>query len=232
MARSWTRRPPERILVFDLDDTLYLERDYVLSGLNAVGIWARERLGLAECGRLLREKFGAGARARLFDDSLRDLGVEPTPPLVQRMLAVYRQHRPVIALAPDAEALLAAVTPRIGVAVITDGFLDAQRRKIRALDLYRRGVRIGICTDRWGRAHWKPDPRAFLHVQQYFGLANHHFTYVADNPAKDFVAPTALGWQTIRIARPDRIDHENGVSQFCDAQRVIENLGEFEFFAQ
>lgn len=226
MPPARIKRVPEQVLVFDLDDTLYLERDYVLSGLAAVGAWARERLDLPEFGVLLRQKFEAGARMHLFDDSLRDLGVDASPALVGRMLAVYRQHRPMIELAPDAADFLALVPPWIGIGVITDGFLDAQRRKIRALDLYRRGVSRGICTDRWGRAHWKPNPRAFLNMQQCFGLANHCFTYVADNPAKDFIAPTALGWHTIRIVRPGKIEHGHNGGHHCEAEIVIENLGE------
>jgi putative hydrolase of the HAD superfamily len=226
MARPRVKCAPEHVLVFDLDDTLYLERDYVLSGLGAVGAWARERLGLVEYGTFLRRKFEAGARTKLFDDCLRDLDIDPTPSLVGRMLAVYRQHRPIIELAPDAADFLTNIAPHIAIGVITDGYLDAQRRKIRALDLYRRGVSLGICTDRWGRAHWKPDRRAFLHMQEYFGLANHCFTYVADNPVKDFIAPKALGWRTIRIVRPGRIDHADHPARHCDAQRVIENLGE------
>jgi hypothetical protein len=49
-------------IVFDLDDTLYLERNYVHSGFRALGEWAKTSLGvpdfadrasrlLAECGR-------------------------------------------------------------------------------------------------------------------------------------------------------------------------------------
>ena len=36
-----------RAVVFDIDDTLYLERDYVRSGFTAAGAWARTELGLS-----------------------------------------------------------------------------------------------------------------------------------------------------------------------------------------
>ena len=35
-------------VVFDIDDTLYLERDYVLSGFAAVGPWARDWLAIPD----------------------------------------------------------------------------------------------------------------------------------------------------------------------------------------
>jgi putative hydrolase of the HAD superfamily len=54
--------------------------------------------------------------------------------------------------------------------------------------------------------------------------------YAADNPAKDFVAPHRLGWQTIRVRRQgglhcgvpggDDIDHE--VSDMTDLMALIE----------
>ncbi|EQB05482.1 hypothetical protein L288_12615 [Sphingobium quisquiliarum P25] len=216
----------DRVIIFDLDDTLYLERDYVLSGLQAVGLWARAILGLDGLGRVMRERFEAGHRTRIFDDSLRDMGLEPHPHLIARMLTAYRQHRPSIRLAPDAEQFLARRDPATGFAVITDGFLDAQRRKIRALALYQRGVHLGVCTDRWGRECWKPNPRAFQHIEHIFGRSGGALTYVADNPSKDFTAPRAMGWDTVQIARPNRI-HDRIHPDRVDADRIIETLEEF-----
>lgn len=215
-----------RVIVFDLDDTLYLERDYVISGLRAVGQWATIALGIDGLGKVMRDRFEAGSRARIFDDSLRDIGMEPRPALIARMLATYRQHRPTIKLAPDAERFLAKRDAATGFAVITDGFLDAQRRKIRALDLYARGIHLGICTDRWGRDCWKPHPRAFRHVEQAFGRSGASLTYIADNPAKDFTAPRLLGWDTVHIVRPGRI-HLSVAAHTVEANRRIESLDQF-----
>jgi putative hydrolase of the HAD superfamily len=141
------------------------------------------------------------------------------------MLAVYRQHRPDIRLAPDAEQFLGRRDAATGSAVITDGFLDAQKCKIRALGLYGRGIHIGICTDKWGRDCWKPNPRAFEHVEKIFGRAGAALTYVADNPSKDFAAPRALGWNTVQIVRPGRIHAY--VRTLVPAHRLIESLEEF-----
>lgn len=223
---GWRRGAYDRVIVFDLDDTLYLERDYVLSGLGAAGAWADVHLGTAGLGAAMQARFRAGARTRIFDDILSQMGMAPDPALIARMLMVYRQHRPDIRLAPDSEAFLAADHPRTGFAVITDGFLDAQKRKIRALDLYRRGIHFGVCTDRWGREGWKPNPIAFRYVQEKFNVPGNLCAYVADNPAKDFHAPHVLGWDTVRISRVGKIGHSTS-KDLVEAARVIENLGEF-----
>lgn len=223
----WRKPAFDRVIVFDLDDTLYLERSYVESGLRAVGSWARACLGLDGLGPMMLARFAAGYRTRIFDDSLTTAGVVPAPALIARMLDVYRQHRPSIQLEADVEAFFDCPPPRTGFAIITDGFIDAQRRKIRALDLYRRGVVLGICTDRWGRDAWKPHPRAYLHAQAFFGLGPECFTYVADNPVKDFHAPTVLGWDTVRIVRPGSLHEGTPCEKTAQAHRVIDNLQQF-----
>lgn len=226
MDGRWRKPAFDRVIVFDLDDTLYLERNYVESGLRAVGAWARARMGLGDLESLMLSRFAAGNRVHIFDDSLIAAGVDPAPALIARMLNVYRQHRPAIDLEGDVEAYLNDRPAGTGYAIITDGFIDAQRRKLRALNLYRRGIRLGICTDRWGRDAWKPSPRAFVQAQEYFGLGPEHFTYVADNPAKDFHAPLMLGWSTVRIVRPGSLHEKTASVETACAHRVIASLGE------
>ncbi len=213
----------DAVLVFDLDDTLYLEREYVESGLHAVGAWARCQLGIAGLGDMMVERFRAGARGHLFDDGLAAAGVGNASDLVPRMLQVYRQHRPCIHLAEDAERYLARRPARTGLALITDGYLDAQKRKIRALGLHNFGVQLAICTDRWGRESWKPAPRAFDYVQAFFGLSSTAFVYVADNADKDFHAPRQIGWRTIQISRPGRL-HEKPSAMAIEADECIATL--------
>lgn len=195
----------DTVIVFDLDDTLYLERDYVESGLRSVGVWAGQQLGVAGLGERMLENFRTGARGHLFDDALTEAGIAPLPVLVGRMIQVYRQHRPTIHLADDAARYLASPPLRTALALITDGYLDAQKRKIRALGLHASGIDLAVCTDRWGREDWKPSRRAFDHVQAFFGLPADAFVYVADNPAKDFHAPRRLGWHSIQICRSGRL---------------------------
>lgn len=191
----------EQVLVFDLDDTLYLERDYVESGLRAVGAWAGRQCGIEGLASVMLRLFRAGARGHIFDEALAVVQQPCSSALIARMLTVYRQHSPEISLSADAARLLSRRPPHTGLAIITDGFLDAQKRKLRALGLTRGAVDIAICTDRWGRSDWKPSTRAFDYVQSCFELAAHRFVYVADNVTKDFIAPAKLGWSTVQIQR-------------------------------
>src|SRR3546814_16357346 len=43
-----------------------------------------------------------------------------------------------------------------------------------------------------------------------YGLPPSAFTYVGDNPAKDFTAPSAMGWRTVQITRPGGVHNAVG----------------------
>src|SRR5438270_652065 len=89
---------PIHTLVFDLDDTLFAESEFVRSGFRAAGAWLhqnRGRIGFAgEAERL----FAAGHRGRIFDEALTQLGAPVDPTLVQQLVTVYREHTPHLTL--------------------------------------------------------------------------------------------------------------------------------------
>ena len=226
MTAAPGRAMPRHVLVFDLDDTLYLERDYVASGFRALGRWVSDNLDLHDFAERAWRRFEGGARDRIFDSVLAELGLGDRPELIQRLLFLYRAHKPDIRLAPDAKACLDRIGPEGGVALLTDGFLVAQRNKIAALGLAERPIRPIVCTDLWGRGCWKPHDRGFLHIESHYRLPSRAFTYVADNPAKDFVAPLRLGWSTVWIRRPARIHADARPCPGGCPARMIESLDE------
>ena len=226
MTAAPGRAMPRHVLVFDLDDTLYLERDYVASGFRALGRWVSDNLDLHDFAERAWRRFEGGARDRIFDSVLAELGLGDRPELIQRLLFLYRAHKPDIRLAPDAKACLDRIGPEVGVALLTDGFLVAQRNKIEALGLAERPIRPIVCTDLWGRACWKPHDRGFLHIEAHYRLPSRAFTYVADNPAKDFIAPRRLGWSTVWIRRPARIHADARPCADGCPDRMIESLHE------
>jgi putative hydrolase of the HAD superfamily len=197
-----TERWPIHTLVFDLDDTLYPERDFVLSGLSAVDAWLRAQHGVHGFEAHARQLFEAGRRGDIFDEALRRLQMPADPQLIAAMLDVYRSHAPQLHLYPDAaDAISWAVSEKLSLALLTDGYAGVQRRKIRALELDR-CIACCIVTDELGgSAFWKPHPAGFLQVMATHPGAAGGYLYVADNPRKDFIAPRQLGWRTLRVRR-------------------------------
>lgn len=213
-----------RLIVFDLDDTLYPERDYVHSGFEAVArAFEAELRPPFDLAARMEQVFESGNRGHVFDTVLTDLDRPREPALIQRMVDVYRDHPPHIRLFADADAALNRLTGRFKLALLSDGFLAAQRRKVDALGLTER-IDSVVLTDELGRDYWKPDPRAFESLASGFKLGGRQCAYVADNPSKDFVAPNALGWLSVMVRRSGALYADRPVPAGGQPQFVIDSL--------
>jgi putative hydrolase of the HAD superfamily len=219
-----TRDAGPAIVVLDLDDTLFLERDYVRSGFVAVGNWAREAVGLEGFATRAIDYFEGGGRGDTFDVVLRDLGHEPDPALIARLVDIYRAHDPAIRPAADAtEALSAMRNSLLELGLVTDGPPASQRAKARAMGAHQWSS-VNVFTWELGAEFAKPHPRAFEDVERATAYSGAECAYIADNPAKDFVAPRALGWRTIRVRRAGSL-HE-AVSSGADIDLEVRDLVE------
>lgn len=201
--------------VFDIDDTLYLERDYVRSGFEAVGYWAARWLQIDDFAKRCWNSFEAGRRKSVFDDVLRECDMEPSTELVSGLVEIYRTHSPSIALAADAFQALTAISCTASIAALSDGPVASQSRKVEALGLASLAAPI-ILTGLFGIDFHKPQLKGFEMIMQ--SLPQSKYLYVADNPLKDFTAPKQLGWVTVRIRRPQ------GLHFAADNPRVIPDL--------
>ncbi len=238
-------------VIFDLDDTLYSERQYAFSGFAAVAAAFEAELGPpGGSAPLMRRLFDTPDRSRVFNAMLIQAGHRPPSPgraavrradqvLIGRMVEVYRTHTPTIKLYPDADATLtrlrravrlrraARLRPRFKLGLISDGLLVTQQAKISALGLRSRLDAI-VLTAGLGDGFGKPHPKAFELMAQRLGADACRCAYVADNPSKDFVAPNALGWRTIQIKRADGIYREQTPARDGTPQHLIDTLDRLE----
>lgn len=193
--------PKTTCFVFDLDDTLYAERDYVRSGFDAVEPRVHERLGSHGFADECWSRFVAGGRGFIFDDVLRSRCGMVDAELVRELVDAYRLHQPRIELHADARRMIDRLRSLgLPMALITDGRATSQRAKIDALALADAFSPI-VVTAELGEGRSKPHPAAFELVRDALGR-DRRFAYIADNPLKDFLAPNQLGWKTLRIRRP------------------------------
>ena len=218
-----------RAILFDLDDTLYRERDFVASGFDAVAASAAETLGV-ETQRVrdaLERALATHGRGHTIDRALASLGIEPArvAQVVPSLVHVYRSHRPRLQLLPDAARCLDALE-RAGLAMglVTDGDPSVQRRKVDALGLHGRFVVERYTWDA-GAALQKPHASAFepaIEALARRGLHPDETLYVGDNPTKDFVGARALGLRTLRVLRGPHA--ETAVPERLEADEVVDTL--------
>ena len=189
-----------RAILFDLDDTLYPEHEFVESGFHTV---ARHLVDLSGRGydemyqRLmtLLEERGRGC---VFDLVLDELGLCDDVN-VARSVYLYRTHTPIINPYPEAVSLLRDIRARaIAVGLITDGMGSVQRRKIEALDIQSLFDLI-ICTDEIGPDYWKPSPLPYELALQTFGISPAEAVYIGNDVSKDFAGANQIGMTTIQI---------------------------------
>ena len=206
-----------KAVVFDLDDTLYLERDYVVSGLAEA---ARRHLPAAARTPFVAAAMAAldeGARLDLIDRGLAAVGAAAPK---AAMIDTYRHHAPNIAPLPGIEPLLKSLAGRCRLGILTDGRAEGQEGKLQALDLERL-VDIVIVTDRVApeRAAWKPSPACFALLEERLGVEGRNCVYVADNPIKDFEGPLQRGWCPLRFRHP------LGLHAGLPARKGVEEVG-------
>lgn len=197
-----------RVVVFDLDDTLFPERQYVLSGFRAVDAWLEEAKGMSGFYERAKALFEAGSRGNIFDLALAESECSGDKALIRELVRVYREHPPRLNLYEDARWAIDVFRAHGPLGLISDGHLVAQQNKLAALNIGE-AFQAVVFSDAFGRDSWKPSPRPYQRIMELIPGAPSDFVYIADNPSKDFITARRLGWGTIQIARREGV-HEGG----------------------
>jgi putative hydrolase of the HAD superfamily len=189
-------------VIFDLDDTLYPESQFVLGGLRSVASWALKRFGVREEATFLEFKtlYLRGIRGTIFDEWLNAKALY-NKGIVLDMVRIYREHRPNISPFPETLTSLSYLKKKCKLGMVTDGYLSVQKSKFKALNIGSFFNAV-IFSDQWGRQYWKPHPKPFIELLKLIDIKPDKCLYVGDNPLKDFLPPNKLGMQTARIIRP------------------------------
>ena len=195
-----TINPETAVIVFDLDDTLYSEYEYKLSGIRAVVDTVTALYPDWDSDDLWRSIDPDGKD--WLDKLCRHCGFNESEKQV--LLWQYRLHRPTLTpyAAPDFLSELTA--PFAARALITDGRSLTQRLKLEALGLFSLFDDILVSE---ACASEKPDSKRFRYLQDKYAAKADCFIYIGDNISKDFIAPNALGWITIGLRPSGRNIH-------------------------
>lgn len=191
-----------RAVLFDLDNTLYPEIEFVKSGFRAVARHLSHRYGLDEnklCARMWDIMEGNG-RGAVFNILLSEIGLY-SEDRVRLLVYLYRSHRPALRLYDDVRPAITCLRDRgLLVGVVTDGLASVQRHKVAVLGLEEL-FDVIVCSDEIAKDCWKPSPTPFRVALEVLDVTPRDAAYVGDDPAKDFIGANALGMLTIQIKR-------------------------------
>jgi putative hydrolase of the HAD superfamily len=176
--------PTSKIFVFDLDDTLYSERDFEKSGIEYV-------YNYFEIKHISLDSI-LNNRKNWIDQIINVGNTEIT---IQMVLDIYRCHPPSIELYKDSKVFLDMLFSHgYEMSLITDGRSITQRNKLKALGIESYFKNIVISEEVNSE---KPAEYNFNLVMNNQRPEN--YIYIADNPKKDFITPNKLGWITICV---------------------------------
>lgn len=222
-----------KAVLFDLDDTLYREQDFVEQAFrNVAGIMADHlaRKGMRDeaptpeslSGQMVRLMEEEG-RGEIFNRLCERYEVDIP---VRELVRIYRETEPALSLYPDGEELLVWLENRnMKTGLITDGNVQVQYRKIRALGLDKR---LNVVLASYDLGLTKPDPEVYAYCIGKLGIAPEEALYIGDNPLKDFIGARRLGMKTARIVRPEGMHMQRKAEEGYDADLTVHLLTELE----
>ncbi len=191
------------ILIFDLDDTLYKEIDYLSSAYKEIASFVSKKVNIPS-EKLWQEMIASYhngdnvfytiiKRYQLTDVSNEDF------------ITMYRHHHPCIQLTSSVKQFLVSAKEQVfKVGLITDGRSVQQRNKLKALGLSNYFDTV-VISEEFGSE--KPNKANFKYFEEIYGVEL-NYIYVGDNTSKDFIAPNALGWQTFCLLDDGRNIHK------------------------
>lgn len=217
---TMTTLPPA--VIFDLDDTLFAERDYLISAYRAIDRHLVER-GIMPPGMAFDVMTGEGDAFDSLAAALASRG-EASALTVADMVEIYRTHTPSLSLPAESLSTLMALHSRgIPMGLITDGRVNTQSAKIKALGLERFiDRRLMIISEAIG--HDKRSPVAFEMIERALAGRAGRFIYVGDNPAKDFDRPGQRGWATACLRSRGHNIHPQRLETLGESTVVIDRL--------
>lgn len=182
------------LVAFDLDDTLFKERDFLNSGLRYVARRVAGRLRIPY-EAAYEAMFNTTLGENYFDRLHNYIDGKVS---IQRMVKLYRDHVPMLLLPDDTRDCLAKLQNNgFKMAIITDGRHISQMNKILALGLTKFFDQslISISEDVGAE---KTSLIPWTRMEELAAGCSQRW-YIGDNPAKDFALPRARGWHTVML---------------------------------
>lgn len=179
-----------KVVVFDLDDTLYKEFEFLKSAYKEIAYSQEIKLGLDNLFDTMMMWYGCGYN--VFDKLVQLYGSFVNK---DELLTMYRLHFPSISLSNKVRKILCELLENnVSLGILTDGRSITQRNKINALHLMDFVSKESlIISEEFGLE--KPSLPNYQYFEQIYPNAD--FVYVGDNINKDFIAPNQLGWNTV-----------------------------------
>lgn len=187
-------------VMFDLDDTLYPRRRFLLSGFAAVARYLECHWGVEARGAFaVMAAAHRTTRGRELQAVTARFGLPAW--LVPQLVEVIRDHEPHLRLPEVSRRTLEAMRDGWRLAIVTNGPPDIQARKVEALGVSAM-VDAVVYAHATGRGRGKPDRAPFVEAARRLGVCLTRAVFVGDDPVADIAGAQRVGMYAIRVVHP------------------------------
>jgi putative hydrolase of the HAD superfamily len=175
-------------VAFDLDDTIFYEKDYVISGFNQIDKHIENNFGYKNSFYKLCRYF-----ENRVSNPIRSICKELSIDIEDELVKIMRESSPKIKTRPGIKSLMKQLK-LIGfeMGIITNGRSETQRLKIKALGI-EEFIDILLISDEIGLK--KPNLDVFKKYKSQ--SKKNKFLFIGNNPTLDIYPANAAGWKTI-----------------------------------
>jgi putative hydrolase of the HAD superfamily len=181
-----------RAVCFDLDGTLFDDRQYARAGLEQAAEVLRAKTGHDLRAAFLKAYFQRGVREATFNTVLEEEGISTE--YVADLVKAYHDHNADLVPFPETEAVLDELSTEYALGLITGGTNGQSKVRRLGLDGY---FDVVLVTPELGTTKREPEP--FESALSSLKIASGECAFVGDRPSLDFPQPNRMGMTTVRV---------------------------------
>jgi putative hydrolase of the HAD superfamily len=214
-------------VIFDLDNVLFNERDYINAAYRNIASFLSKRHHLQEAQvyqKLLNDlQTKTSLYPRLFNDAIADLGLDQA--VLPEILKIYGTVTAKLELASGAEHLLETLRKQeIRLGLVTNGNVETQRNKVQLLGIEKYFDAVFYARE-LGKENEKPNPEVYRIILNALHSKPDAAICIGDNPYTDFYGAKKLGLRTVRLIAGEFKNVR--LSKEYEADLEVRNLEEF-----
>lgn len=211
-----------RLVIFDLDNTLYDELLFLKSAYKNISRYLSLKYNLNELEiykELLDILEKNDPTFRILDCILEKYKIEKKE--IKTLLNIFYNSLDDIEPYEDTIIVLESLKEKGYFLVLqTDGNAELQKKKIEKLGLKEYFDDIIYTDEKYGKIHRKPSPIPLIDIINKFNVPPTQSAFIGDNIFKDFISPNRLEMLSIRILKGIYSKYPNEIVPFDMRPRI------------
>jgi putative hydrolase of the HAD superfamily len=206
-----------RYIFFDLDNTLYEEKNYILACYNEIAKFINKKTSISISSLdiyKIREKNGD---RNVFQILLKDYNIANIN--FQQLIDIYQSFNAPVQLYPNVRTVLLDLSKQYSLGILTNGGEKTQNNKINCLGIRCLFDNIIITGKHLEKEFWKPHKSAFRLIFEFCSCNSLECIYIGDSYNNDVLGAKNAGIFPIFLSN----QYSEGLHQIEDNQIWVIN---------